>query len=52
VGEEKYYHRVLEALIDKGSQEELMVTVSDEAFAILIYENYIAKWIAKFHMER
>ena len=24
----------------------------DEAFAILIYENYIDKWIAIFHMER
>ena len=50
-GRKKYYHRVSEAVIDKGSQE-LVVTVSDEAFAILIYENYIAKWIAKFHMER
>jgi hypothetical protein len=39
------------SVIDKGSQD-LVVTVSDEAFAILIYENYIDKWIAKFHMER
>lgn len=47
----KIYHRVSEAVIDKGGKE-LVVTVSDEAFAILIYENYIDKWIAKFHMER
>jgi hypothetical protein len=50
-GRKKYYNRVSEAVIDKGSQD-LVVTVSDEAFAILIYENYIDKWIAKFHMER
>ena len=50
-GRKKYYNRVSEAVIDKGSQD-LVVTVSDEAFAILIYENCIDKWIAKFHMER
>jgi hypothetical protein len=50
-GRKKYYHRVSEAVIDKGGQD-LVVTVSDEAFAILIYENYIDKWIAKFHMEQ
>ncbi len=50
-GRKKYYYRVSEAVIDKGSQE-LVVTVSDEAFAILLYENYIDKWIARYHMER
>jgi hypothetical protein len=50
-GRKKYYHRVSEAVIDKGGQD-LVVTVSDEAFAILIYENYIDKWIAEFHMEQ
>ena len=50
-GRKKYYYRVSEAVIDKGSQE-LVVTVSDEAFAILLYENYIEKWIARYHTER
>ena len=51
-GRKKYYHRVLEAVIDKGGQD-LVVTVSDEAFAILVYENCIDKWTAKFqHMEQ
>jgi hypothetical protein len=49
-GRKKYYYRVSEAVIDKGSQE-LVVTVSDEAFAILLYENYIEKWIARYHTE-
>ena len=43
--------RISEAVIDKGGQD-LVVTVSDEAFAILIYKKYIDKWIAKFHMEQ
>jgi hypothetical protein len=50
-GRKKYYYRVSEAVIDKGS-EELVVTVSDEAFAILLYENYIHKWITRYHTER
>ena len=25
------------------------ITVSDEAFAILLYENYINKWIIRYH---
>jgi hypothetical protein len=50
-GRKKYYYRVLEAVIDKGSQE-LGVTVSDEAFAILLYENYMDNWITCYHMER
>jgi hypothetical protein len=43
-------HRVSEDVIDKEGQE-LVVAVSDEAF-ILIYKNFIDKWIAKFHMEQ
>jgi hypothetical protein len=39
-GRKKYYYWVLETVIDRGSQE-LVVTVSDEAFAILLYENYM-----------
>ena len=50
-GRKKYYYRVSEAVIDRGSQE-LVVTVLDEAFAILLYENYIEKWIARYHKER
>lgn len=50
-GRNKYYHRVSEAVIDRGGRD-LVVTPSDEAFAILIYENYIEKWIARFHLER
>ncbi|KAI2498085.1 hypothetical protein MHU86_16395 [Fragilaria crotonensis] len=51
LGEKKYYYRVSEAVVDKGSQE-LVVTVSDEAFALLLYENYIEKWITRYHAER
>jgi hypothetical protein len=50
-GRKKYYYRVSEAVMDKGSQE-LVVTVSDEAFAILLYKNYIEKWITRYHTER
>jgi hypothetical protein len=50
-GRKKYYYKVSEAVVDKGSKE-LVVTVSDEAFAILLYENYIGKWIARYHAER
>jgi hypothetical protein len=49
-GRNKYYHRVSEAVIDRVGRD-LVVTPSDEAFAILIYENYIEKWIARFHKE-
>jgi hypothetical protein len=45
-GRKKYYSKVSEAS-EKGTNEAL-VTVSDEAFAILLYENYIAKWIDRF----
>ena len=50
-GRKRYYYRVSEAVIDKGSKE-LVVTVSDEAFAILLYENYIDKWISRYHAEK
>ena len=51
LGRKRYYYRVSEAVIDKG-RKELVVTVSDEAFAILLYENYINKWIARYHAEK
>lgn len=50
-GRKKYYYRVSEAVLDKGSKE-LVVTVSDEAFAILLYENYIGKWMARYQQLR
>jgi hypothetical protein len=49
-GRKKYHCRVSEAVVDKGSQQ-LVVTVSDEAFALLLYENYIDKWITRFHIK-
>jgi hypothetical protein len=50
-GRKKYYNRVSEAVIDRGGND-LVVTPSDEAFALLIYENYIEKWIVRYHLER
>ena len=43
-GRQKQHQRVSEAT-DKGSQAKT-VTISDEAFALLIFENYIDKWIS------
>jgi hypothetical protein len=49
-GRRKYHERVSDAK-DKGTNE-LLVTVSDEAFALLLYENYISKWMTKYIEER
>ncbi len=35
-----------------GGTDELLVTVSDEAFALLLYENYVTKWMTKYIEER
>ncbi len=43
-GRQKQHQRISEAT-DKGSQART-VTISDEAFALLIFENYIDKWIS------
>jgi hypothetical protein len=43
-GRQKQHQRISEAT-DKGSQAKT-VTISDEAFALLIFENYIDKWIS------
>jgi hypothetical protein len=43
----KYQSRISDAKYDNTS--ESIVTVSDEAFALLLYENYIDKWITRYH---
>ena len=49
-GKRKYYERVSNAMVD--GTDELLVTVSDEAFALLLYENYVTKWMTKYVEER
>ena len=43
-------HKVSDPL-ERGSAEKV-VTVSDKAFAILFYENYIDKWLWKYNCEQ
>ena len=43
----KYQSRISDAKYDNTN--ESIVTVSDEAFVLLIYENYIDKWITRYH---
>ena len=43
----KYRSRISDAKYDNTN--ESIVTVSDEAFALLFYENYINKWITRYH---
>ena len=43
----KYRSRISDAKYDITN--ETIVTVSDEAFAILLYKNYINKWITRYH---
>lgn len=49
-GRKKFTHRVSDPM-ERGSAEKV-VTVSDEAFAILVYENYIDKWLRKYTCEQ
>lgn len=49
-GKRKYFERVSNAMV--GGTDELLVTVSDEAFALLLYENYVTKWMTKYIEER
>jgi hypothetical protein len=44
------YGRVSNAMVD--GTYELLVTVSGEAFALLLYENYVAKWMTKYVQEQ
>ena len=43
----KYQSRISEAKYDNTNEN--IVTVSDEAFALLLYENYIGKYITRYH---
>jgi hypothetical protein len=43
----KYQSRISEA--EYANTTEKIVTVSDEAFALILYENYIDKWITRYH---
>ena len=49
-GRKKFTHKVSDPM-ERGSAEKV-VTVSDEAFAILVYENYIDKWLRKYNCEQ
>jgi hypothetical protein len=46
----KYKATISEAK-DKDTGE-IVVTVSDEAFALLLFENYIDKWIKRYHEDK
>ena len=46
-GKKKYQARISEAVY--ANTTEKIVTVSDEAFGLVLYENYIDKWITKYH---
>jgi len=43
----KYRSTISDAKYDNTN--ESIVTVSDEAFALLLYENYIDKWVTRYH---
>ena len=43
----KYQSRKSDAKYDNINKS--IVTISDEAFALLLYENYIDKWITRYH---
>ena len=51
-GQQKYVDEVSKAEIKGVGGRIKLVTVSDEAFGLLLYENYVDKWIQKFHEER
>jgi hypothetical protein len=42
----KYQSRISDVKYDYTNKS---VTISDEAFALLLYKNYINKWIARYH---
>ena len=43
----KYRSRISDAKCDNTNKS--IVTISDEVFALLLYENYIDKWITRYH---
>ena len=48
--EKRKYQTTMSEATEKGTGE-LIVTASDEAFAFLLNENYIEKWIQRYHKE-
>jgi hypothetical protein len=52
-GKKKYREEVSKAQV-KGVGEiiTMLVTMCDEAFALLLYEDCIDEWMKKYHMER
>jgi hypothetical protein len=49
-GKQKYSQLISEAVsLDTG---ELILTISDEAFGLLLIDNYMGKWVKKFHIQR
>ena len=51
-GKKKYREEVSKAQVKGLGEMTMLVTVCDEAFALLLYENYIDKWMKKYHSER
>ena len=50
-GKQKYTQRISDASSLDNPNEKLL-TVSDEAFGLLLVENYMEKWVKKFHIQR
>ena len=49
-GKQKYSQLISRAVsLDTG---ELILTISDEAFGLLLIDNYMGKWVKKFHLQR
>ena len=46
-GRKKYQVMISDAV--HANTSEKIITVSDEAFALVMYENYIEKWITRYH---
>ncbi len=51
-GKKKYREAVSKAQVKGIGEMTMLVTMCDEAFALLLYENYIDRWVKKYHSER
>jgi hypothetical protein len=51
-GKKKYREAVSKAQVKGIGEMTMLVTMCDEAFALLLYENYIDRWMKKYHSER
>jgi len=49
-GKQKYTQLISEARSHEDGEK--LLTVSDEAFGLLLVENYMDKWVKKFHLQR